>query len=155
MQHAVDLDYVQELITSLGKRTELNPSMNAVVEAFMRKRFTGRFKRGEQSVELDTLLHSSSRTTYDADEEVGKKRTDFKSSSLCHFFQNGTCQYPNCRFQHICGICKSNMHGSNLCPSLQRKVQYVNRGTLNMKERTSYNLSRGNGSAKDDKPPYP
>ena len=46
--------------------------MNAVVEAFMRKRFTGRFKRGGQSVELDTLLHSNSRTTYDADEEVGK-----------------------------------------------------------------------------------
>ena len=54
LQHADDLDYVQELVTSLGVKTELNPSMNALVDIFMRKRFTGRFKREGQSVELET-----------------------------------------------------------------------------------------------------
>ena len=47
MQHADDLDYVPELITSLGKRTELSPSINRVDEDVLRKRFTGRFKREE------------------------------------------------------------------------------------------------------------
>ena len=45
LQHADDLDYVQDVVTSLGEKTGLNPSMNAVADAFMRKRFTGRFKR--------------------------------------------------------------------------------------------------------------
>ena len=155
MQHADDLDYVQELLTSLGERTELNPSMNAVVEAFMRKRFTGRFKRAGQSVELDTLLHSSSKTVNDTDEEVRKKRTEFKSTSLCYSFQNGTCQYANCRFRHACGICNSNAHGSNSCMISHRNLPYGNRKADTMKQRPSYKRFRGNGVPEVDRPPHP
>lgn len=155
LQHADDLDYVQELVTSLGKKTEINPSMNAVVEAFMRKRFTGRFKREGQSVKLDTLLHSSSKTVNDTDEEVRKKQTEFKSSNLCYFFQNGSCQYANCRFQHACGICNSNAHGSNSCMISHKNLPYRNRRADIMKERPSHKLFRGNGVPKVDRPPHP
>ena len=51
LQHADDLDYLQQLVTSLGKRPELNPSLNAVIEASNRGRFYGRYKKDRQSVE--------------------------------------------------------------------------------------------------------
>ena len=59
LQHGDDLDYVQTLLNVLGDRTDINPAMNAVVDAFNRRRFTGRFKMANQSVELDTLLNES------------------------------------------------------------------------------------------------
>ena len=154
LQHADDLDYLQELVTSLGEKTELNPSMNAVVEAFMRKRFTGRFKREGQSVELDTLLHSSSKTAQDADEEVFRKQTDFRSSSSCHYFQSGSCYFSNCRFQHVCRICKSTMHGSDSRPLNMSRSTYGN-SRANTRLRTQDKSSRKYGLESGDKPPHP
>ena len=61
LRHADDLDYLQTLISSLGNRNELNPSMNAVCEAFSRRRFSGRFRRTGQTVELDTLLQQETK----------------------------------------------------------------------------------------------
>ena len=33
LQHADDLDYLQDLLSSVGKKTALNPSLNAVIQA--------------------------------------------------------------------------------------------------------------------------
>ena len=141
-------------MTSLGVKNELNPSMNALVDIFMRKRFTGRFKREGQSVELDTLLHLNSRTAQDTDEEAGKQK-DFRSSNPCYHFQSGACHYANCRFQHICGICKSNTHGSSSCIVSQNRSSYTNPRAYNTRERTSYKPSQEKASQKGDRPPHP
>ena len=49
LQHADDLDYLQDLISSIGKKTALNPSLNAVVQAFSRRRF-GVYSRKKDKV---------------------------------------------------------------------------------------------------------
>ena len=44
LQHADDPDHVLALLNILGNKPELNPPMNAVADAFNRRRYTGRFK---------------------------------------------------------------------------------------------------------------
>ena len=39
LQHADDLDYLQDLMNSLSKKGSLNPSLNAVIQAYSRRRF--------------------------------------------------------------------------------------------------------------------
>ena len=93
LQHADDLDYLQNLVTSLGREPGLNPSMNAVEEAYARRRFTGRFKTSGQSVRLDILLHKSTRGTADDDESAAEKaKRRQPSGRLCFKFQKGECR---------------------------------------------------------------
>ena len=118
LQHNNDLDYLQQLTTSLGKRTELNPSLNAVIEAFNRRRFYGRYKKDGQSVELDTLLHQRSKGDNDEDESS-------KDNRVCFNFQRGHCAFKFCNFQHKCSICFSPSHGANSC----RKAETASNST--------------------------
>ena len=62
LRHADDLDFLQTLITSLGNRSEVNPSLNALHEAYSRRRFSGRFKSQGQNIKLDTLLHQDKKS---------------------------------------------------------------------------------------------
>ena len=73
LQHADNLDYLQTLITSLGRRSEINPSMNALVDAIKRRRFKGRLKSQGESVELDTLLLKGTKGDADEDAEFQEK----------------------------------------------------------------------------------
>ena len=112
LRHADDLDYLQTLVTSLGKKTEINPSVNAVIDAHNRRRFRGRFKTQGQSVELDTLLHKDTKEVPDDSDREGK----FVPRKLrCHAFQKDDCTWPKCRFQHLCSICDSDSHGAVSC----------------------------------------
>ena len=116
LQHADDLDYLQNLVTAIGREPGLNPAMNAVEEAYARRRFTRRFKTTGQSVKLDIMLHKSTEGTADNDEATtagGKHRKP--SSRLCHQFQKGECRWPNCTFQHKCRKCSSKEHGADEC----------------------------------------
>ena len=118
LQHADDLDYLQNLVTSLGREPGLNPSMNAVEEAYARRRFTGRFKTTGQSVRLDILLHNSTRGIADDDESAAAKGKHRKTSlRLCYKFQKDECRWPSCTFQHQCRICLSKEHGADSCTS--------------------------------------
>ena len=85
LQHADDLDYLQELVSSMAKQSSLNPSLNAVAQAYSRRRFTGRFKAEGQSIELDTLVHQSTRSSKDDDTATKTKLTG-KSERLCWAF---------------------------------------------------------------------
>ena len=117
LQHADDLDYLQNLVSSLGRETSLNPSMNAVAEAFARRRFKDRFKTMGQSVRLDTMLYKSTKGKADEDETAvagGKNR--IPSNRLCWKFQKNECGWSNCAFLHKCRICSSTDHGANYCP---------------------------------------
>ena len=119
LQHADDLDYLQQLATSLGNQSSLNPSLNAVIEACNRRRFFGRFKKGNQTVELDTLLQQ--RTKGDKDDDNASLETSLsrQTERLCFYFQRGACRFRYCNFQHKCSLCFSTAHGANSCSRRQ------------------------------------
>lgn len=122
LQHGDDLDYVQTLLNVLGDRTDINPAMNAVVDAFNRRRFTGRFKMANQSVELDTLLNESTKGVKDGDEAIQQKTkrqeaTQRSTSRPCFLFQTSNCTFRTCKYRHACMICQSPGHGSATCPT--------------------------------------
>ena len=137
-------------MTSLGKRPEINPSVNAVIDAHNRRRFRGRFKTENQSVELDTLLHQDTKGAGDNDlhSQVGESKTTPSTSATklrCRAFQKEECSWPNCRFQHLCNICDSASQGAVSC--VKRKYEK----TGSRQEKT------GSQQKKDQKtkPPHP
>ena len=137
LQHADDIDYLQTLITSLGRRSEVNPSMNVVIDALRRRRFKGRLKSQGESVELDTLLHKETKGEKDQDAEFPKKTVrgqNFPDKRMCYAFQKNSCVYPNCRYRHVCSVCDSESHGAIAC---------------NRKSNT------GGDAVKKTKPPHP
>lgn len=122
LQHADDLDYIQNLLSVIGSEPGVNPTMNAVADAFSRRRFSGRFKTGDQNVMLDALLNSRSKVPTDDDEAVGNKaqrgaqrQSDTNSPRICFLYQNGNCSFTPCRYRHVCLVCQSPSHGSNKC----------------------------------------
>ena len=145
LQHADDLDYLQNLVTSLGREPGLNPLMNAVEEAYARRRFTGRFKTTGQSVRLDIMLHKSTRGTADDDESAAAREKNRQPSlRLCYKFQRGECRWPGCTFQHQCRICSSKEHGADTC-------------TLGSSQRSRNNSSgaRSRQLPETTRPPHP
>ena len=119
LQHADDLDYLQDLMNSLSKKGSLNPSLNAVIQAYSRRRFKGLFKSEGQSVELDTLLYQGTKSAKDDDELIGQK-TPNSSSRFCFRFQHGTCTWQACAFMHHCSLCMATTHGCLNCPRLRQ-----------------------------------
>ena len=122
LQHADDLDYVQSLLNVIGTEAGVNPAMNAVADAFSRRRFSHRFKTGDQNVKLDALLNSGCKVPADDDEAVGQKtrkgpqyQPNADSVKPCFLFQSNTCSFQPCKFRHVCLICQSPSHGSNNC----------------------------------------
>ena len=124
LQNADDLDYLQSLMTSVGKQPSINPTMNAVAEAFARRRVTGRFKTGAQSVALDTMLQLSTKGDTDDDGMMphsASRQTpkQTKSSGICFRFQRNACTFRPCIYRHRCSICYSYAHGSTTCNRFQ------------------------------------
>ena len=113
LQHANDLDDVQELLTSLSTKASLNPSLNAVVNAFSRRRFKGCFKTEGQSVELDTLLQQTTKSK--KDKESYTASTSRRFDRLCYAFQRESCAVSSCNFSHRCSLCYSYEHGAIRC----------------------------------------
>ena len=56
LQQADDLDFLQGLVNTAIKEPSLNPAMNALNDAFGRRRFSKRFKTEGRSLELDALI---------------------------------------------------------------------------------------------------
>ena len=121
---------MQALIDSVAKSHALNPSMNSVVDAFDRRRFSGRFKTDHQSIELDTLLHqTTSSTLKDSDEAVnkmkkspvGQRSEHSQGEAFCYAFQTVDSIRRNCTFRHWCSVCRSPHHGSLRCPRVQHR----------------------------------
>ena len=144
LQHADDLDYLQELMSSLGKNESVNPSLNAVVTAYSRRRFNGLFKSEGQSVELDTLLHQSTKNAKD-DDNYTAQSSSRPSDRICFRFQQGICNWTNCSFSHRCSLCTASTHGALSCPRLQQS-EHPHRSS------TSRDW---NGSSQSSRPPHP
>ena len=123
LQHADDLDYIQNLLNVLGNKTGVNPAMNAVSDAFFnRRRFSGRFKTGDQRVELDVLLNQGTKGPKDDDnivaqgiQRVSSGQANATPARVCFLYQTNNCTFRPCRYRHICLLCQSTTHGSNNC----------------------------------------
>ena len=92
--------------------------MNAVVDALKRRRFKGRLKSHGESVELDTLLHKGTKGDTDEDAEFQVKPAGGQMAAnkrKCYAFQRDECEYPDCRYRHVCIICDSKSHGAISC----------------------------------------
>ena len=157
-QHTDDLDYLQSLITAASRDPAVNPSMNALNDAFKRRRFTGSFQSEGRSVELDTLVHMSTKGEQDDEDHDNKKRSagiketrGTDSSSACYAFQLGHCDRTLCRYQHICLLCSSSSHGANECELNDRNQSQKSSGSSSKQ----VIKKRGAKKRKKERPPHP
>ena len=108
-QQADDLDYVQTLVGSVLREPSINPSMNALTDAFVRRRFSGKFRTAGNSIEMETLLQKGTAGKADHDEGENKspprkerertrvaRKTSPVSRKPCFAFQTGNCNFRNC-----------------------------------------------------------
>ena len=121
-----DADYTQHILRLMGNKKELNPVMNAVCEAFSRRRWQGSFKSEGRSIELDTLLFDHTKGDADDDSEIpasSTRKTESRSISrrklpplVCFDFQRKACwRGESCRYKHVCANCDSPSHGRRSC----------------------------------------
>ena len=83
LQHADDLDFVQDALSATGDSPELNPVLNGVLAGFNRRRRYNRFKYAHHTLELDRLRFQHTSSEKDSDlqatevktKEKGEKRT--------------------------------------------------------------------------------
>ena len=120
LQQADDLDFLQTLVTSVHDEPAINPSMNALNDAFNRRRFSGRFKTPGRGIEMDTLLYQASKGALDDDDKSTRRGASGQGNAdvaqTCYAFQRGSChRRSNCRFRHRCLLCGSEDHGADRC----------------------------------------
>ena len=147
---AEGLDYSQAVLNVIGSKASVNPVMNAIVDAFNRRRFAGTFRYGGQSVELDTLLNERAMFPEDSDTRVAQRestqagRGSTGSDQICFLFQANKCNWTKCRFRHACSICNSPNHGRDACP------KHTGEKTNKQKHQTSRDRDE-----RRDRPPHP
>ena len=117
MQHDDDLDYLQTLLISANNEPAVNPTMNALNEAFARRWFSGRFRTAGRSIELDTIVHMCTKGEGDDDDKAQKQIKSDAKPYPCFAFQHDNCNKRQCRFSHKCMKCGSSSHGSDRCDS--------------------------------------
>ena len=67
LQHADNLDFVQDVLSATGNSAELNPILNGVLAGFNRRRRYRRFKYGHHSLDIDRLRFASTKSANDND----------------------------------------------------------------------------------------
>jgi hypothetical protein len=120
LQHSEDLDYVQDVLNVVGSYSELTPTLHAVLAGFNRRRTSGSFKQGHQSIVMDRLRFSHLASPNDNDggnRPSRKKRPRTVASRVCRYYQQteGCHNRKRCRFEHKCSICGSQSHGAMYC----------------------------------------
>ena len=140
LQHAEDLDFVQDTLTATGGSQSLNPIFNGVLAGFNRRRRHGRFKFGHYNLEIDRLRYATTATARDSDlsatdvtkdnpkqtESIGKKQ--YSAKDPCWFFQRTAgCRRNPCPFTHKCMICNKPGHGAIDCRSRRNRDDAMSR----------------------------
>ena len=99
---AAELDFVQAVIDLVSTNDSLNPSMNAVAEAFRRRLLSGRFSTADHSIKVDALLFAGTKDVNDSDCQTSEVK-DRQAKGLrggnqstnrlvCFDFQRGACR---------------------------------------------------------------
>ena len=77
LQHADDVDFVQDTLSTTGNSMQLNPVLNGVLAGFNRRRRHNRFKFGDRTLEFDRLRFAETASELDSDlyaTEVGTNK---------------------------------------------------------------------------------
>ena len=74
LQHADDLDFVQDVLCASGDSLEVNPILNGVLAGFNRRRRYSRFKYGHHTMELDRLRFEHTISEKDSDLQATEVR---------------------------------------------------------------------------------
>ena len=150
LQHADDLDFVQDTATAVASSAKLNPVLNAVLASFNRRRRWQRFKFGHYNMELDRLRFADTASAKDGDDFVvatkdkkeqqtaqSKKSTRTQESTpWCHFFQRlRGCRRRSCQYVHKCVICSNASHGAARCRSRWQAVNEQREEEVKSQER--------------------
>ena len=116
LQHADDLDFTQDVLTATGSNVEINPTLNAVLAGFARRKRSGRFKDGQLNLEFDRLRYASTVSPKDGDLQVPEQPKRWKQQE-CKFFQRpGGCREGSrCGYVHRCILCERQSHGASSC----------------------------------------
>ena len=128
IQHSDDLDFIQDVLNTVGLHSELTPTMHAVLAGFNRRRNFGSFKYGKQTVAMDRLrfLHLASANDNDSSNSSKLKQRKRRGGkrSICHFFQKneGCRNRDGCPYLHKCSKCGAHSHGAFACKVRRRRV---------------------------------
>ena len=68
-------------MVSLGRESAINPSLNAVIDAFDRRRFWSRFTTPGHDINMDTMLDSRAKMSDDCDKAIGGRSLEYSSDS--------------------------------------------------------------------------
>ena len=162
LQHADDLDFVQDVLCAVGDSLELNPILNGVLAGFNRRRRYQRFKFGHHTLELDRLRFGHTVSEKDSDLHateisgklsVGKggkstRKNEPRYNTVCSYYQRAVgCSFESCRYAHKCSVCYKSGHGAVDC--WQRR--YQGEREEKTRERRGHAISRKT----KDVPPHP
>ena len=81
LQHADDLDFVQDVLSATGSSNKINPILNGVIAGFNRRRRHQKFKLGHYNMELDRLRYAETATQLDSDLAVKEVESKNEKSS--------------------------------------------------------------------------
>ena len=62
---SAELDFTQTVLDLVATMDSLNPSVNAVAEAFRRRSIGGKFASGDHSIQMDSLVYAATSTSTD------------------------------------------------------------------------------------------
>ena len=157
---SAELDFVQAVLDLVAAKDSLNPSLNAMVEAFRRRLISNSFISGGHSIQLDSLVYADTSSHTDFDHCATDMRSHRASRkklapldrqrTTCIDFQRGDCRWRNCRFDHRCSMCGKWGHGQMDC-------WQMNAGSSITKARKDRRLTdrRRDPSPSADVPPHP
>ena len=154
LQHADDLDFVQDVLDLVGSHSALTPTLHAVLAGFGRRKNHGRFKHGQISIAMDRLRFSHLASPNDKD-DGNVMKTKYRSKvgmpkRICHYFQKrSSCRTGDvCVFNHKCIICGSRSHGAYDC-----KDRSVVSGALNGRGKNVFSENHRRGNSLPIRPP--
>ena len=117
-QLQAELDFTQSVSDLVSRQDPLNPSLNAIAEAFKRRNLGGVFLQESQDLSLQALMHSLNKSGNDSDlitPEMKGAKGRGTSTRLCFAYQSGICRWPSCVYQHRCASCNKYGHGKWKC----------------------------------------
>ena len=124
---STELDFVQTVADLVSSGDGLNPSLNAVADAFRRRLLKGRFVSESNTVKMNALVYTDTKGANDNDvaakdvkDHYSTKKYDTTNrgkaaKGICFLFQRGLCRWIECRFEHRCSLCKRLGHGEVNC----------------------------------------
>ena len=119
---SAELDFTQMVLDLTAAKDSLNPSVNAVAEAFRRRYIGGKFASGDHSIQVDSLVYPETRTSTDFDHCATfrgaccrKPASLDRQRTTCIDFQRGDCRWRNCKLDHRCSSCGTRGHGQKDC----------------------------------------